>query len=152
MWSRRSATPGVAPALAGISLGRNPNGAVNETVDRPSLRRFLRRDARSDHRPADNGPRMARPRSSGSSDEPAVRPLRSLVVAEEVHRGRCSRLSELTVRLGGHVAVDDVEPAGRRRFVTGLIGPNGAGKTHCSTPSAGCSRHERDGCGSAATS
>src|SRR5258708_27158596 len=36
---------------------------------------------------------------------------------------------ELTIRFGGHVAVDGVSCAFRRGTLTAIVGPNGAGKT-----------------------
>ena len=36
---------------------------------------------------------------------------------------------DLTIRFGGHVAVDDVSCAFRRGTLTAIVGPNGAGKT-----------------------
>ena len=38
-------------------------------------------------------------------------------------------VAHLTMRFGGHVAVNDVSFQGRDRAITAIIGPNGAGKT-----------------------
>lgn len=43
--------------------------------------------------------------------------------------GEGLEVQSLTVRFGGHVAVDDVSMVAPRRRLTGLIGPNGAGKS-----------------------
>ena len=37
----------------------------------------------------------------------------------------------LTVRFGGHVAVNEVSCAFHRGTLTAIVGPNGAGKTTC---------------------
>ena len=39
------------------------------------------------------------------------------------------RTEDLTIRFGGHTAVDRVTCAFRPGELTGIIGPNGAGKT-----------------------
>ena len=40
---------------------------------------------------------------------------------------------DLTIRFGGHVAVDHVSCAFRPGELTAIVGPNGAGKTPTST-------------------
>jgi ABC-type branched-subunit amino acid transport system ATPase component len=50
-------------------------------------------------------------------------------MSPEVINGPGLRARGITVRYGGHVAVDGVDIAAPLGSVTGLIGPNGAGKT-----------------------
>lgn len=49
--------------------------------------------------------------------------------ADEKHSERGLRVQDLTVRFGGHVAVDALTFSANEGQITGLIGPNGAGKT-----------------------
>src|SRR5712691_3228007 len=79
------------------------------------------------------GGRRRPPAKASPSQEPAETPVPAAPAPAGQPRSRQHRsgldLAHVTVRYGGHVAVNDVSltaPVGR---ITGLIGPNGAGKT-----------------------
>ena len=123
------------PASSASRLARNPDGLASDLRNaiRDARARFIARGRAV--RPADcvappprSDPRARRParsrhrsRSGARSNASWASPRRTAVALFEA-RG-------LTVRFGGHNAVNEVDLDVERGCVTGLIGPNGAGKT-----------------------
>ena len=103
----------IGPGMAGIGIGRNPEGAVVEmsnTFHRLTRRRRALEPVIRDERavPASLPPLPPR---RGAADTPVM------------------ELRDVSVRFGGLKAVSDVSIELGEGTVTGLIGPNGAGKT-----------------------
>ena len=95
----------ITPAFAGISLGRNPNGAVNETVrsvrEKLALRQG-RRDGRT--RAAARAARLdgfAPATSSCSTTRPAWRPSRLYTMVRHISAAPDGRLEAAGAAAGG---------------------------------------------------